>query len=168
MCVVGVLAQWYCCGGLRAGKRESLCAHASNARVVRALQVGVHIADVTHFVKPGSAVDVEAANRCTSVYLVDRRVDMLPKALTEDICSLRADVERLTFSVIWEMDPDANIVNSKFHKSVIKSSSAMSYQEAQVKCPFVVAPKPSTKCVGLGLRHLRYGVCQERIVTSVL
>jgi exosome complex exonuclease DIS3/RRP44 len=95
-------------------------------------QVGVHIADVTHFVKPGSAVDVEAANRCTSVYLVDRRIDMLPKALTEDICSLRAHVERLTFSVIWEMDTDANIVNTRFHKSVIKSSAAMTYQEAQV------------------------------------
>jgi exosome complex exonuclease DIS3/RRP44 len=97
--------------------------------------VGVHIADVTHFVKPGSAVDVEAANRCTSVYLVDRRIDMLPKALTEDICSLRADVERLTFSVIWEMDSDANIINTKFHKSVIKSSAAMTYQEAQVRLP---------------------------------
>ncbi|KAK4409529.1 Exosome complex exonuclease RRP44A [Sesamum angolense] len=64
-------------------------------------EVGVHIADVTNFVHPGTPLDDEAAQRGTSVYLVERRIDMLPKPLTEDICSLRSDVERLTFSVIW-------------------------------------------------------------------
>ncbi|XP_061373470.1 exosome complex exonuclease RRP44 homolog A-like [Gastrolobium bilobum] len=65
-------------------------------------EVGVHIADVTNFVHPGTPLDKEAAQRGTSVYLVERRIDMLPKPLTEDICSLRSDVERLAFSVIWE------------------------------------------------------------------
>ncbi|KAG6701726.1 hypothetical protein I3842_07G001100 [Carya illinoinensis] len=64
-------------------------------------EVGVHIADVTNFVLPGTPLDDEATQRGTSVYLVERRIDMLPKPLTEDICSLRADVERLAFSVIW-------------------------------------------------------------------
>lgn len=69
------------------------------------IQLGVHIADVTHFVRPDSAIDKEAAYRSTTVYLVDRRTDMLPGLLTENLCSLRSDVERLAFSVVWEMNP---------------------------------------------------------------
>lgn len=95
-------------------------------------ELGVHIADVTHFLHPGSAMDVEAASRATTTYLVQRRIDMLPKPLTEDICSLRADVERLAFSVMWEITDDtAEIVNSQFTKSVIRSRAALTYQEAQ-------------------------------------
>lgn len=96
-------------------------------------EVGVHIADVTNFVHPGTALDNEAAQRGTSVYLVERRIDMLPKPLTEDICSLRADVERLAFSVIWEMTPEAEIISTKYTKSVIKSCAALSYVEAQAR-----------------------------------
>ena len=70
----------------------------------------MHIADVTYFVRPDSAIDLEAANRCTTVYLVGRRTDMLPKLLTETLCSLKANVERLTFSVIWEMTPNAEVI----------------------------------------------------------
>nr|XP_029151972.1 exosome complex exonuclease RRP44 homolog A isoform X2 [Arachis hypogaea] len=91
------------------------------------------IADVTNFVHPGTPLDEEASQRGTSVYLVERRIDMLPKPLTEDICSLRSDVERLAFSVIWEMTPEADIVSSRFTKSVIKSSAALSYVEAQAR-----------------------------------
>jgi exosome complex exonuclease DIS3/RRP44 len=69
------------------------------------IELGVHIADVTHFVRPDSAIDKEAAYRSTTVYLVDRRTDMLPGLLTENLCSLRSDVERLAFSVVWEMNP---------------------------------------------------------------
>jgi exosome complex exonuclease DIS3/RRP44 len=95
-------------------------------------ELGVHIADVTHFLHPGTAMDVEAASRATTTYLVQRRIDMLPKPLTEDICSLRADVERLAFSVMWEITDDtAEIINSKFTKSVIRSRAALTYQEAQ-------------------------------------
>ncbi|KAJ1413344.1 Rrp44-like cold shock domain [Sesbania bispinosa] len=164
-------------------------------------EVGVHIADVTNFVHPGTPLDDEASQRGTSVYLVERRIDMLPKPLTEDICSLRSDVERLAFSVIWkflalalyffhdlndlivaachsevieigsitalltdihhqahlqtfnyhiagfaasiialklfmyvqEMTPEADIVSSRYTKSVIKSSAALSYVEAQAR-----------------------------------
>jgi len=97
-------------------------------------ELGVHIADVTHFLHPGTAMDVEAASRATTTYLVQRRIDMLPKPLTEDICSLRADVERLAFSVLWEITDDtAEIVNSQFTKSVIRSRAALTYQEAQTR-----------------------------------
>ncbi len=95
--------------------------------------MGVHIADVTHFLLPGSAMDVEASARATTTYLVQRRIDMLPKPLTEDICSLRANVERLAFSVIWEITEDARVISSSFTKSVIKSRAALTYAEAQTR-----------------------------------
>ena len=88
---------------------------------------------MTHFVLPATAVDLEAASRGTSVYLVDRRVDMLPKPLTEDICSLRAGVERLAFSVLWEMSPQAEVVTVRFTRTVIRSQAALSYAEAQAR-----------------------------------
>ncbi|GFR51506.1 hypothetical protein Agub_g13921 [Astrephomene gubernaculifera] len=94
-------------------------------------ELGVHIADVTHFLKPGSAMDLEAAQRGTTVYLVQRRIDMLPKPLTEDICSLRCDVDRLTFSVLWEVDEVANILATRFTKAVIRSRASLTYAEAQ-------------------------------------
>ncbi|XP_068646865.1 exosome complex exonuclease RRP44 homolog A [Aristolochia californica] len=96
-------------------------------------EVGVHIADVTNFVHPGTPLDEEASQRGTSVYLVERRIDMLPKPLTEDICSLRSDVERLAFSVIWEMTPEAEIISTRYTKSAIKSCAALSYVEAQAR-----------------------------------
>ncbi|KAL3845034.1 hypothetical protein ACJIZ3_002437 [Penstemon smallii] len=96
-------------------------------------EVGVHIADVTNFVHPGTPLDDEASQRGTSVYLVERRIDMLPKPLTEDICSLRADIERLTFSVIWEMTPEAEIISTRYTKAIIKSCAALSYVEAQAR-----------------------------------
>nr|AID55111.1 exosome complex exonuclease RRP44 [Cocos nucifera] len=96
-------------------------------------EVGVHIADVTNFVLPGTPLDDEASQRGTSVYLVERRIDMLPKPLTEDICSLCSDVERLAFSVVWEMTPEAEIIYTRYTKSVIKSCAALSYVEAQAR-----------------------------------
>ncbi|KAK3819830.1 MAG: hypothetical protein J3Q66DRAFT_311579 [Benniella sp.] len=94
-------------------------------------QVGVHIADVTHFVKPGNAMDLEAASRGTTVYLVDKRIDMLPGLLGTNLCSLRSNVERLAFSCIWELDENAEIVNVRFTKSVIASKASLTYEEAQ-------------------------------------
>ena len=95
-------------------------------------EAGVHIADVSFFVRPNSALDVEASNRCTTVYLVDRRTDMLPKLLTEKLCSLVGGEERLAFSVFWEFDKKTGKVKkTKFAKTVIKSKSAYSYQMAQ-------------------------------------
>ncbi|AET38420.1 exosome catalytic subunit DIS3 Ecym_2715 [Eremothecium cymbalariae DBVPG len=96
-------------------------------------EVGVHIADVTHFVKPNTALDAEGASRATSVYLVDKRIDMLPMLLGTDLCSLKASVDRFAFSVIWELDNDANIVSVEFTKSVIRSREAFSYEQAQLR-----------------------------------
>ena len=99
------------------------------------IEIGVHIADVTTFLKPGTPMDDEALRRGTTTYLVQRRLDMLPKPLTEDICSLRADVERLAFSVFWRVDPATMLprkdVKPRFTKSIIKSSKALTYQKAQ-------------------------------------
>ena len=105
---------------------------ASDSKLV---ELGVHIADVTQFLKPNTPMDLEASKRCTSVYLVDRRIDMLPKPLTEDICSLRSGVDRYAFSVLWRVNVDtADVVGEpEFFKSVIHSKAALTYQEAQMK-----------------------------------
>lgn len=97
------------------------------------LEVGVHIADVSHFVKPNNAMDQEASLRGTTVYLVDKRIDMLPMLLGTDLCSLKPYVERYAFSVIWEITKDAEIVSSDFTKSVIRSREAFSYEQAQLR-----------------------------------
>jgi len=94
-------------------------------------EVGIHIADVTYYVEPGSPLDLEAANRSTSTYLVDRRLDMLPKMLTEKLCSLVGHQDRFAFSVILEVTPDGQIVDADFCKSVIHSIGAHTYGEAQ-------------------------------------
>ena len=96
-------------------------------------EVGVHIADVSHFVKPNNAMDKEASQRGTTVYLVDKRIDMLPMLLGTDLCSLKPYVERYAFSVLWEVTSDADIVSSQFTKSVIRSREAFSYEQAQLR-----------------------------------
>ncbi|VDN53911.1 unnamed protein product [Dracunculus medinensis] len=94
-------------------------------------EVGVHIADVTHFVRPGTAIDEEAAHRGTTVYLCDKRIDMLPELLSSDLCSLRENVDRFAFSVIWTLSSNADIINVQFHKSIIRSRGALTYEMAQ-------------------------------------
>ena len=94
-------------------------------------EIGVHIADVTYFVKANSALDLEASERCTTVYLVEKRTDMLPGILTEVLCSLVGNQDRLAFSVLWEIEPKtAKILNTKFCKSIIHSKASLSYQAA--------------------------------------
>ncbi|EGN94814.1 hypothetical protein SERLA73DRAFT_171208 [Serpula lacrymans var. lacrymans S7.3] len=97
------------------------------------IEAGVHIADVSHFVHSDTPMDSEAASRGTTVYLVDKRIDMLPALLGTNLCSLRPYVERLAFSAIWEMTPEAEIVNVRFTKSVIASKAAFTYEEAQIR-----------------------------------
>jgi len=94
-------------------------------------EVGVHIADVSHFVKPQTALDVEASNRATSVYLVQKVIPMLPRLLCEQLCSLNAEVDRFAFSVVWTLDKNGNILNEWFGKSVIRSCAKFSYDNAQ-------------------------------------
>ncbi len=95
------------------------------------LEVGVHIADVTHYVKPGDIIDKEAIERATSVYLVDRTVPMLPEALSNNLCSLRPNEEKLTFSAVFEMNHKAKLIKSWFGRTIIKSDRRFAYEEAQ-------------------------------------
>ena len=94
-------------------------------------EVGVHIADVSHYVKEGSIIDKEAVKRATSIYLVDRTIPMLPERLCNFICSLRPDEEKLTYSVIVTLDEEANIKNGHIAHTVIKSNRRYAYEEVQ-------------------------------------
>lgn len=94
-------------------------------------EVGVHIADVSHYVKPGSAVDKEARERGTSVYLVDRTVPMLPEKLCNKLCSLRPDEDKLTFSAVFEMTPKAEIKSRWLGRTAIRSNFRLDYDQAQ-------------------------------------
>lgn len=95
-------------------------------------EIGVHIADVTHYVKPDSLLDKEAQKRATSVYLVDRVVPMLPEHLSNGICSLRPDEDKLTFSCIFEMNDNAEVLNSRIVRTVTRSNRRFTYDEAQM------------------------------------
>lgn len=95
------------------------------------IQIGVHIADVSFFVRPGSALDKEAVERATSVYLVDRTIPMLPEILSNDLCSLRQGEDRLAVSAVFTLDSDANIVDEWFGETVIHSDKRFTYENAQ-------------------------------------
>lgn len=95
-------------------------------------EVGVHIADVSYYVREGTLLDDEALNRATSVYLVDRVVPMLPEVLSNEACSLRPHEEKLTFSAVFEMEANGNVLTSWFGRTVIYSDHRLSYEEAQV------------------------------------
>ena len=113
-------------------------------------EVGVHIADVSHFVRPNNAMDAEATARGTTVYLVDKRIDMLPPLLGTDLCSLKSHIERYAFSTIWEITPDADIVSASFTKSVILSRESFSYEQAQKR----IDEKSATDDLTQGMRTL--------------
>jgi ribonuclease R len=95
-------------------------------------EVGVHIADVTHYVTPNSIIEKEASRRATSVYLVDRTIPMLPEHLSNGICSLRPNEEKLTFSVIFKMNDNAEVIDYQIAKTVICSNRRFTYEEAQM------------------------------------
>ncbi|XP_074155335.1 exosome complex exonuclease RRP44 isoform X1 [Sminthopsis crassicaudata] len=97
------------------------------------LEVGVHIADVSHFIRPGNALDQESAKRGTTVYLCEKRIDMVPELLSSNLCSLRSNVDRLAFSCIWEMNHNAEILKTRFTKSAINSKASLTYAEAQMR-----------------------------------
>lgn len=94
-------------------------------------EVGVHIADVTHYVKPDSLLEKEAYHRATSVYLVDRTIPMLPERLSNGLCSLRPNEDKLTFSAVFEIDSMGRIHNEWFGRTIIHSDKRFSYEEAQ-------------------------------------
>jgi ribonuclease R len=94
-------------------------------------EVGVHIADVSHYIIPDSALDKEALDRATSVYLVDRVIPMLPERLSNGLCSLRPKEEKLCFSAVFEMDENANIITEWYGKTIIYSDRRFTYEEVQ-------------------------------------
>lgn len=94
-------------------------------------RVGIHIADVSHYVRPGTNLDSEAYNRGTSVYLVDRTIPMLPEALSNNLCSLRPDEEKLCFSAVFDIDDNAKVHKEWFGHTVIKSNHRFCYEETQ-------------------------------------
>ena len=95
------------------------------------LEIGVHIADVGHYVKPESFLDKEALLRGNSVYLVDRVIPMLPERLSNELCSLRPHEDKLTFSAVFELDPNCNVLSSWFGKTIIHSDHRFTYEDAQ-------------------------------------
>lgn len=94
-------------------------------------EVGVHIADVSHYIKPDSALDKEADDRGTSVYLVDRVIPMLPERLSNGLCSLRPHEDKLCFSAVFELDEQAHIINEWYGKTIIHSNRRFAYEEVQ-------------------------------------
>ncbi len=94
-------------------------------------EIGVHIADVTHYVKSGDIIDKEAEKRATSIYLVDRTIPMLPEKLCNQLCSLRPNEEKLAFSAIFEMNDEAEVKNYRIARTVICSDRRFAYEEAQ-------------------------------------
>ncbi len=94
-------------------------------------EVGVHIADVTHYIKEGDIIDEEAEKRATSIYLVDRTIPMLPERMSNGLCSLRPNEEKLCYSVIFEMDDEANVLHYNIVHTVINSDRRFTYEEAQ-------------------------------------
>lgn len=95
------------------------------------IEVGIHIADVSYFVTPGSEIDKEAYRRATSIYLVDRTIPMLPEVLSNDLCSIRPNVDRLAMSAIFTMSKDGEILDTWFGETVIHSDKRFTYEEAQ-------------------------------------
>lgn len=95
------------------------------------LEVGIHIADVSHYVKEGDDIDDEARERATSIYLVDRVIPMLPEVLSNDLCSLRPNEDRLSFSAVFEIDHNTDIKNEWYGQTIIHSDTRFSYEDAQ-------------------------------------
>lgn len=131
------------------------------------IEAGVHIADVSHFVHPDNPMDSEAASRGTTVYLVDKRIDMLPSLLGTNLCSLRPFVERLAFSVIWELNQDAEVVDVRFVKSVISSKEAFTYEAAQLRKDDKSMNDPLTNSIRL-LNHLAIKLKDARMRAGAL
>lgn len=128
-------------------------------------EVGVHIADVTHYVKPGDLIDREGENRATSIYLVDRTIPMLPERLSNGICSLRPYEEKLCFSVIFTLNDKAEIVKSHIARTVIKSDSRLTYEDAQT---VIETGKGDFSTEILQLHHLASQLRERRFANGAI
>ncbi|MFD0992270.1 ribonuclease R [Tenacibaculum geojense] len=126
-------------------------------------EIGIHIADVSHYLQPKTILDDEAYDRATSVYLVDRVVPMLPEMLSNGVCSLRPNEEKLTFSAVFEMNDKAQIINQWFGRTVTYSDKRFAYEEAQA----IIESKSNTVPANISLTGEAYEVDQA-IVTAIL
>ncbi len=126
-------------------------------------EVGIHIADVSHYVQPKTILDTEAYNRATSVYLVDRVVPMLPEMLSNGVCSLRPNEEKLTFSAVFEISDKAEIVNQWFGRTVTYSDKRFAYEEAQA----IIETKRNSVPENVSLTSETYEV-DESILEAIL
>ncbi|KAL4419743.1 hypothetical protein ABPG75_006841, partial [Micractinium tetrahymenae] len=128
-------------------------------------RVGVHIADVSHFVMPGTALDREAQQRSTSVYLVDRVIPMLPRLLCEELCSLNPGVDRLAFSVVWDMTEEGDITSTWAGRSVIRSCGKLAYPHVQrmIEGDFLALEGQEPPPVELSGRHTWPQVVQDSL-----
>ncbi len=120
-------------------------------------EIGIHIADVSHYLSPDTILDEEAYDRATSVYLVDRVVPMLPEVLSNNACSLRPNEEKYTFSAIFELDKNAVLRNQWFGRTVINSNERFAYEEAQ----YLIETKQPTIPVTVSIRGESYSVSSE-------
>lgn len=120
-------------------------------------EVGVHIADVSHYLQPDTILDEEAYNRATSIYLVDRVVPMLPEILSNNACSLRPNEEKYTFSAVLELDKNAKIVNQWFGRTVTESNARFAYEEAQ----HLITTKDKTIPADVSLTKKAYPVSDD-------
>jgi len=128
-------------------------------------EIGVHIADVSHYVKPDTLIDKEAFRRATSVYLVDRTVPMLPEKLSNGVCSLRPQETKLTYSVVFEMDDEANIHDQWIGKTVIYSDRRFAYEEAQAIITGEVRDETYEEALNT-LNHLAHKLREKRMKTG--
>ena len=126
-------------------------------------EIGIHIADVSHYLQEGTILDNEAYNRATSVYLVDRVVPMLPEVLSNFACSLRPNEEKYTFSAIFELDKKANIKNSWFGRTVINSNQRFAYEEAQ----HIIETKENTIPIETSITGIAYKVSDEIVFATL-
>ncbi len=126
-------------------------------------EIGIHIADVSHYLQEGTILDDEAYNRATSVYLVDRVVPMLPEVLSNFACSLRPNEEKYTFSAIFELDKKATIKNQWFGRTVIDSNQRFSYEEAQ----FIIETKENTIPLETSITGESYKVSDEIVFATL-
>jgi ribonuclease R len=130
------------------------------------LEVGIHIADVSHYVRENDTIDKEAQKRGTSIYLVDRVIPMLPEVLSNDLCSLRPNEDRLAFSAVFEVDREGNIHNEWFGQTIIHSDRRFSYEEAQKVLDSGVGPLYEELQILMGIgRKLRKNRYEEGAIS---
>lgn len=126
-------------------------------------EIGIHIADVSHYLQEDTILDDEAYNRATSVYLVDRVVPMLPEVLSNNACSLRPNEEKYTFSAVFELDKNAGLINQWFGRTVIDSNERFAYEEAQ----YIIENKNGNIPADISIRENAYSVSEEVVEATL-